>query len=385
LALGATTNYGVYAEGNSYGGYFLYDDSYRETGYGAYGIAKGSGGSMHYGGYFEALGATTNYGVYAKAAPGFAGGFEGDVEIKGDGGKRLTMRTSGAANDVDSRDADLYFSRWSGEVQNIVAIMSEDKSTTFYGPIDVQNSDSTGDVTAVYGRADGSGGTIHYGGRFDASGADTNNYGVYGYSDGYGSRGVYGTGDIGVEGNGSTGVSGTGLTGVHGYGVGDDGIGVVGIGGEMGVEGYAEHMGIAGYGIFGYGHNANGVGGYGNHCDFAATGPGENLCEISSIRWKRNITEIDCALDKVVNLRGIYFDWDEDHGGRHDMGMIAEEVGDIVPEAVVYEEDGVYAWAMNYGSLTPLLVEAIKEQNKIIAQLKELVCLDHPDAEVCAQ
>ena len=32
-------------------------------------------------------------------------------------------------------------------------------------------------------------------------------------------------------------------------------------------------------------------------------------------RWKRNIEEIDGALDKLLSLRGVYFDWDEEHGG----------------------------------------------------------------------
>jgi hypothetical protein len=40
--------------------------------------------------------------------------------------------------------------------------------------------------------------------------------------------------------------------------------------------------------------------------------------------------------------------------------MIAEEVGEVMPEIVQYEEDGIYASGMDYGKLTPLLVEAIK-------------------------
>jgi len=127
---------------------------------------------------------------------------------------------------------------------------------------------------------------------------------------------------------------------------------------------------------------------------YAGGGWGTKYGSGSSIRWKRNITEIDNALDKVLNLRGVYFDWDEEHGGQHDMGMVAEEVGEYIPEIVVYEDDGVYATGMDYGALTPVLVEAIKElkteKDVEIEQLKtqiealeKIICELKPDAGLC--
>ena len=123
------------------------------------------------------------------------------------------------------------------------------------------------------------------------------------------------------------------------------------------------------YGTESYGSYC-GVYGYGNSYDFIAGGPGVDYGVVSSIRWKKDIELIDNALEKVLKLRGIYFDWDEEHGGEHDMGMIAEEVGEVVPEIVSYEKDGKYATGMDYGHLTPLLIEAIKEQQKQIENLK---------------
>jgi len=126
----------------------------------------------------------------------------------------------------------------------------------------------------------------------------------------------------------------------------------------------SDHTAIFGdgklYGVIGSGSNA-GVMGQGYTCDFDAVGPGTNYCASSSIRWKKNIRSINNALDKVLNIRGVYFNWDEEHGGQHDMGMVAEEVGEYIPEVVVYEEDGIYAKSIDYGALTPILVEAIKE------------------------
>lgn len=64
-------------------------------------------------------------------------------------------------------------------------------------------------------------------------------------------------------------------------------------------------------------------------------------------------------LEKIAKLSGVYYDWDKVHGGSHDLGMIAEEVGAVLPEIVQYEENGVDAIGMDYSKMTPLLVEAV--------------------------
>jgi hypothetical protein len=127
-----------------------------------------------------------------------------------------------------------------------------------------------------------------------------------------------------------------------------------------GVYGYAP--GGAGRGVVGHADGASGTGviGNGGLYDFDAFGPGVNYGATSSIRWKNNIVEIDRPLEKIAELRGVYFTWDEEHGGHHDIGMIAEEVGNVLPEIVVYEENGIDADGMDYSMLTPLLVEAVK-------------------------
>jgi hypothetical protein len=88
----------------------------------------------------------------------------------------------------------------------------------------------------------------------------------------------------------------------------------------------------------------------------------------SSRRWKTNIQTIQGALEKVERLRGVSFDWKEDGG--HDIGLIAEEVGEVVPEVVGYEENGKDARSLDYARLTALLIEAVKEQRSQIRELK---------------
>jgi hypothetical protein len=82
----------------------------------------------------------------------------------------------------------------------------------------------------------------------------------------------------------------------------------------------------------------------------------------SSKRWKTNIQTIQEALEKVRQLRGVTYDWKD--GGKHDIGLIAEEVGKIVPEIVVYEKNGQDAVSVDYARLVALLIEALKEQDR---------------------
>ena len=58
-------------------------------------------------------------------------------------------------------------------------------------------------------------------------------------------------------------------------------------------------------------------------------------------------------------------------GGQHDVGMIAEEVGEVLPEIVEYEENGIDATGMDYGMLAPLLVEAVKELKGEVNELQK--------------
>ncbi len=61
----------------------------------------------------------------------------------------------------------------------------------------------------------------------------------------------------------------------------------------------------------------------------------------------------------MERLRGVSYTYTAN--GKHDIGMIAEEVGKVVPEVVSYEENGKDAKGIDYARLTALLVEAVKQ------------------------
>jgi len=108
----------------------------------------------------------------------------------------------------------------------------------------------------------------------------------------------------------------------------------------------------------------------------------------SDRRRKRNITTIDNALDTVKQLTGKRFQTvnrveqvqENVSKNGYKLGFIAQEVEDIIPEAVQYhadEDDGTENWnssyAMDYGSVVALLVNAIKEQDTVIEDLKSRI------------
>ena len=110
----------------------------------------------------------------------------------------------------------------------------------------------------------------------------------------------------------------------------------------------------------------------------------------SSKRWKENIVPIDNALEKISRLSGVYYDWKEDHGGAHDIGFIAENVAEVLPEVVNFAENGVDADSLDYARITALNLEGVRElleeddkQQQEIESLRAIVCADHPEAEVC--
>jgi len=91
----------------------------------------------------------------------------------------------------------------------------------------------------------------------------------------------------------------------------------------------------------------------------------------SSRRWKTNIHTLDGALGKVEQLRGVSYELKAN--GKHEVGVIAEEVGAVVPEVVTWDKNGTDAQSVDYSRLTALLIEATKEQQALIQKQQEQI------------
>ena len=104
----------------------------------------------------------------------------------------------------------------------------------------------------------------------------------------------------------------------------------------------------------------------------------------SDKRLKENIKPIKTALDKVTKLQGVSFDWKDKHDAldregnpiklkkwKNDLGFIAQDVQKVVPELVRENEDGMLS--VRHQSITPILLEAIKELKAEIDELKKQI------------
>jgi hypothetical protein len=102
---------------------------------------------------------------------------------------------------------------------------------------------------------------------------------------------------------------------------------------------------------------------------------------VSDKRLKDNVKTIDNAVDKVMKLRGVEFDWNAtSRKGQHDLGLIAQEVEQVLPELVREKNlcTGEFGGKGNekefktvdYDKIVGVLIEAIKEQQEEIECLK---------------
>ena len=93
----------------------------------------------------------------------------------------------------------------------------------------------------------------------------------------------------------------------------------------------------------------------------------------SDERLKDNIKPIENAIDKVKAIGGYEFDWNDNQESYegHDVGVIAQEIEEVLPEVVTTRDSGYKA--VQYEKMVPLLIEAIKEQQKQIDELKAIL------------
>jgi hypothetical protein len=117
-------------------------------------------------------------------------------------------------------------------------------------------------------------------------------------------------------------------------------------------------------------------------CDLGLGAPlsGQAACGRSDARLKTNVTTIEDALDKILKLNPVEFDWLEsaphydtykELGQIHSIGFIAQEVRAVIPQVVDLKDNGYYS--IDYPKLNALLVEGIKEQQVFIEELQKSI------------
>ena len=96
-----------------------------------------------------------------------------------------------------------------------------------------------------------------------------------------------------------------------------------------------------------------------------------DVIAFSDARVKDNVETITGALSKVKSLRGVSYTRNDSEDKSLKIGIIAQEVLKVLPEVVQQDDHGKYSVA--YGNMVGLLIEAIKEQQQQIEELKYLL------------
>jgi hypothetical protein len=120
------------------------------------------------------------------------------------------------------------------------------------------------------------------------------------------------------------------------------------------------------------------------HVNGAVAGVGPYL-DLSDQRLKEHVTSIANPIERVGQLRGVTFDWKRDAHPewalpqQRQMGLLAQEVETVFPEAVTTDDNGTKSVA--YSKLIPVLVEAIKAQQAQIEDLKRSLATQRGDVD----
>ena len=95
----------------------------------------------------------------------------------------------------------------------------------------------------------------------------------------------------------------------------------------------------------------------------------------SDRKLKNNIKDISYGLSDVMKIRAVEFDWKEKRDKAHDIGVIAQEIEEIIPEVVKEVEtlntDGETHKVVDYAKLSSVLIKAVQEQQEQINKLEE--------------
>jgi hypothetical protein len=104
----------------------------------------------------------------------------------------------------------------------------------------------------------------------------------------------------------------------------------------------------------------------------------ESVLEYSDNRFKKNVLPLQQALDKIMQLNPVFYDWKNVEDFKftdrsRQIGFLAQELEQVIPEVVSTDSEGYKA--VNYSKLTAVLTAAIKEQQLQIQQLQEKIQL----------
>ena len=97
----------------------------------------------------------------------------------------------------------------------------------------------------------------------------------------------------------------------------------------------------------------------------------DDVTAFSDKRLKTDISNIENGLDKVMKMQGVYYKRNDQDDAKTKVGVLAQDMEGIVPEVVLTADDEMQTKSVDYGKLTAVLIEAIKDLKAEIDELKK--------------
>jgi hypothetical protein len=98
-----------------------------------------------------------------------------------------------------------------------------------------------------------------------------------------------------------------------------------------------------------------------------------NVTAYSDKRLKTNVTPVENALDKVNAMRGVTFNLKSNPDGKRNLGVIAQEIEEVLPEVVHTDDSDKKLKSVAYGNLVAVLIEAVKELSAKVETLEKKI------------
>ena len=98
-----------------------------------------------------------------------------------------------------------------------------------------------------------------------------------------------------------------------------------------------------------------------------------DVTAFSDKRLKTDISPIENALEKVMQMQGVYYKRNDVENARTQVGVLAQDMEGIVPEVVLTADDEMQTKSVDYGKLTAVLMEAVKQLSNEVTHLKQQI------------
>ena len=96
-----------------------------------------------------------------------------------------------------------------------------------------------------------------------------------------------------------------------------------------------------------------------------------DVTAFSDKRLKTDISNIENGIEKVMQMQGVHYKRNDIEGAKPQIGVLAQDMEAIVPEIVLTADDDMQTKSVDYGKLTAVLIEAIKDLKAEIDELKK--------------